>query len=516
MTRKSSTSSHDIEHLRDRVRLYVQVMLTIDFFAYVSDFVTPLLLDQLSPPNWSRWLQLMRWGVTGGLACVWLFTKYAKPQRISLTILESGVTLSLVLIYIHIGMGSMTGDNAVYGPMFAMFGISLLLVVRASLVPSSVLRTAAIGIFSVVSLFAFARQALDAFGPVAKDGLGFIGGAFVIATSVTSHVIYGLRRQVRQAMRLGQYELGRKLGEGGMGVVYQATHVMLRRPTAIKLLPIDKVGESTVARFEREVQQTSRLEHPNSVQIYDYGRTPDGQFYYAMEYLDGVTLEQLVHADGPVTPARVKMILLQAAGALAEAHAIGLVHRDVKPANIMLCERAQVPDTVKVLDFGLVKELDNPNADDGITQANAIIGTPHYLAPEAISSPDDVGPPSDVYALGAVGFFLLTGREVFPAKSVIEVCSKHLSEAPEPPSQVLGSEIDPDLESLILRCLAKDPAERPKDGGELANELERLELPGWTRSAARTWWHAWSGNHPAAPTRGPAQRTQLKVDFGDR
>jgi serine/threonine-protein kinase len=365
-------------------------------------------------------------------------------------------------------------------------------------------------------LLVVASESISALDPVVIDALTFVGGAFVIATATTSHVIYGLRREVRDAMRLGQYELGRKLGEGGMGVVYEATHMMLRRPTAVKLLPIDKAGEQTVARFEREVQQTSRLEHPNSVYIYDYGRTPDGQFYYAMEYLDGVTLQQLVDIDGPVSAARAALILRQAAHALAEAHAMGLVHRDIKPANIMLCERAQVPDTVKVLDFGLVKAIDNPDGDDNITLADTVVGTPRYLAPEAISNPEDVGPPSDVYALGAVGFFLVTGREVFTGQSVIEVCSKHLSTAPESPSAVLGDAIDPGFEALILRCLEKQPEDRPRDGAVLADDIEQLDLQGWTVQDAGAWWRELPRRRTRATDSKPVERSQLAVNIEGR
>ena len=354
----------------------------------------------------------------------------------------------------------------------------------------------------------------------------FMSGAFVVATAVTSHVIYGLRRQVRTAMRLGQYQLGRKLGEGGMGIVHEATHLMLRRPTAVKLLPVEKVGERTVARFEREVQQTSRLEHPNSVRIYDYGRTPDGQFYYAMEYLDGVTLEQLVAREGPLPEARAAHILAQAAHALAEAHDLGLVHRDIKPANLMICDRGRIPDTVKVLDFGLVKLTDEPEQGLDITHANTIVGTPQYLAPEAIRDADAVGPASDVYALGAVGFFLVTGRHVFTGKSVVEICAQHLSATPERPSDVLGRAVDPDYEALIADCLEKDPAARPRDGAELADAIERLQLPGWTVEDARAWWDGFSSRETSddvgtAPTQlaadaGSVGNTQLAVDLGER
>jgi hypothetical protein len=512
----TTATPHEVEHLRDRVRLYLQVMLIIDIGAYVSDVVTPLFLDDLKYPELPLSSVILRRTVAVILAAGWAFTRFAKPSRFALIALESGVTIGLAWTYIHLALAHMRAVLPSYGPAFAMFGILLLLAVRAALVPSPVSRTVVIGVSSVVLFLVFTAESLSALDPVAIDGLTFIGGAFVVATGVTSHVIYGLRAQVRHAMRLGQYELGRKLGEGGMGVVYEATHVMLRRPTAVKLLPIDKAGEQTVARFEREVQQTSRLEHPNSVYIYDYGRTPDGQFYYAMEYLDGVTLEQLVDIDGPVSAARAALILRQAAHALAEAHAMGLVHRDIKPANIMLCERAQVPDTVKVLDFGLVKALDNPEVDDNITQANTVVGTPHYLAPEAISNPDAVGPPSDVYALGAIGFFLVTGREVFTGQSVIEVCSKHLNTTPESPSAVRGDAIDPGFEALILRCLEKQPDDRPRNGAVLADAIEQLDLTGWTVQDARAWWLELPKKREGAIEIRPVERTQLAVDVEGR
>ncbi len=179
----------------------------------------------------------------------------------------------------------------------------------------------------------------------------------VVTATLTSQVIYGLRIQAAEALRLGQYVLDEKIGEGGMGTVYRARHALLRRPTAIKLLPLDKAGAHTVSRFEREVQQTSRLTHPNTVAIYDYGRTPSGVFYYAMEYLEGIDLQKLVEVYGPQPPGRIVHVLTQVCGSLAEAHGAGLVHRDIKPANVILCERGGVQDTAKVVDFGLVKDV---------------------------------------------------------------------------------------------------------------------------------------------------------------
>ncbi len=509
----TSDNPHELDHLRDRVRLYLMVMLVIDLGTEVAGGAMTLVLGRPDDLPFPAYFAIVRWSTTVVLAGSWLFVRYARPGRAAVVAVESGVTIGLGMFYVHF-----TKILPVYGPAFALLALALALVVRASLVPSPVARTVAIGVVSVAGMSVVAQRTLvDTQLPVAF-WLTVMGGAFVVGTGVTSHVIYGLRRQVRDAMRLGQYELGRKLGEGGMGVVYEATHVMLRRPTAVKLLPVDKAGEQTVARFEREVQQTSRLEHPNSVFIYDYGRTPDGQFYYAMEYLDGVTLQQLVDIGGPVPPARAVHVVRQAANALAEAHAMGLVHRDIKPANIMLCERANTPDTVKVLDFGLVKAIDEADTAVGITQANSIVGTPHYLAPESIARPEDVGPPSDVYALGAIAFFLVTGREVFTGRTVVEVCSKHLNVEPESPSSIAGDGVPAALDALILRCLAKDPEVRPRDGADLASALDALALPGWTTAEARDWW---SVHDDAIRARAPVAetatgRTQMAVDVGAR
>jgi hypothetical protein len=232
--------------------------------------------------------------------------------------------------------------------------------------------------------------------------MGWWAGVITLCAGA-SGVIYGLRKEVRSARKLGQYTLEEKIGEGGMGMVYAARHAMLRRPTAVKLLPAEKAGAEQLVRFEREVQLTAMLTHPNTVTVFDYGRTPDGVFYYAMEYLDGATLQDVVEVDGPQPPARVAYILSRVAGALAEAHEVGLMHRDVKPANIMLVEQGGKPDIPKVLDFGLVKEMKKSEAAS-LTQADVVTGTPQYMPPEALSAPDSIDARSDLYSLGAVTF----------------------------------------------------------------------------------------------------------------
>jgi serine/threonine-protein kinase len=308
-----------------------------------------------------------------------------------------------------------------------------------------------------------------------------------ILATATSSVIYGLRREVREARKLGQYTLEEKLGEGGMGVVYRASHAMLRRRTAVKLLPAEKAGEQSIARFEREVQLTAGLSHPNTVTIFDFGRTPEGVFYYAMELLDGASLDVVVELDGAQPPERVLHVLDGVAGALVEAHEIGLIHRDIKPANIILCKQGGLFDVPKVVDFGLVKDLSGTGV--ALTGTATLAGTPLYMSPEAITTPDAMDARGDLYALGAVGYFMVTGSHVFPGRSPVEVCGHHLHTKPEPPSTRLGRAFPPDLESLLLDCLEKDPSRRPQTADELQQRVRECRAFGaWDRERARHWW----------------------------
>jgi eukaryotic-like serine/threonine-protein kinase len=273
-----------------------------------------------------------------------------------------------------------------------------------------------------------------------------------------------------------------------MGMVYRGHHAMLRRPTAIKLLKVEKATEDSIRRFEREVRLTCHLNHPNTIAIYDYGRTPDGLFYYAMEYLDGLSLQQLVDRFGPQDERRVVYILRQICGSLSEAHQAGLVHRDIKPANIMLCCRGGLYDFVKVLDFGLVRS--NEDQQMALTAAGGLTGTPLYMSPEAIERPKEVDARSDLYAVGAVGYCLLTGKPVFTGENVLEVCMQHFNKQPVPPSERLGKPISRDLEDLVLRCLAKRPGNRPPTARELVAELDSLVYAQpWSERDAEQWWH---------------------------
>lgn len=327
------------------------------------------------------------------------------------------------------------------------------------------------------------------------------------AIFVFSLIVARLQRQAQKtaiaSQKLGQYTLERKLGTGGMGVVYKGMHAVLRRPTAIKMLNVDKVNEDSIKRFEREVQITSQLNNPNTVAIYDFGRTVEGVFYYAMEYLDGIDLQMLVDRYGPQSEARVIHILQQICGSLFEAHSLGLVHRDIKPANIMFNRRGGEPDVVKVLDFGLVKAIDDQKqssmTSDGLT------GTPLYMSPEAIQSPQSVDTRSDIYAVGAVGYFLLTGQPVFSASNIVELCQMHVSRAPDPPSLRLGKAVSPELESSLMACLDKSRAKRPQTTRDLSLLLSRAPAANeWSVEEADAWW----GRHE----RGHTNVTQMNID----
>lgn len=335
-------------------------------------------------------------------------------------------------------------------------------------------------------------NAAEAYGPLIILRRTFYGlfallGLSSIAIFLFTLKVARLRREAQEAaieaQQLGQYRLEQRLGAGAMGVVYKARHALLRRPTAVKMIEPHKVTPEALADFEREVQITSQLCHPNTVAIFDYGHTPEGLFYYAMEYLDGISLKDLVDEYGPQPVGRVVDLLQQVCGSLYEAHTMGLVHRDVKPANIMLNRRGADPDVVKVLDFGLVKELDG----DG---QQGMAGTPLYMSPEAIQQPATVDPRSDIYAVGAVGYFLLTGRVVFDADDMNQLMQKQLDETPLAPSLARGERVPAELEDALLACLEKNRAKRPQTARELSLRLDKVVVDdGWNVEKADLWWN---------------------------
>lgn len=397
--------------------------------------------------------------------------------------------------------------------MIVRSALTYMLLVYAVYVPSTARHTLMVAAFMTLPLLGSIFLAFRAWDPSLYDPpaatwpKGNVGDMAYPATLVSaalwgivvaiaagfSQTIHGLRQVVRDIRQLGQYTLEDKLGEGGMGVVYRASHAMLRRPTAVKLLSPERVGPAAVARFEQEVQRTAMLTHPNTVTVYDYGRTEEGVFYYAMELLEGTTLEELVELDGPQPAARVIHLLAQVAASLAEAHEAGLIHRDIKPANILLVDRGGIPDLVKVVDFGLVKEVGSSSvhsdAKASLKVSGAIVGTPLYMAPEVLTTPEIVDARADLYAVGAVGYWLLTGTHVFAGSTIVEVCLHHVHSSPESPSSRLGAPVAADLERLLLACLSKRPDDRPPSARFLGEQLRAcVNASQWNERDAREWW----------------------------
>lgn len=303
--------------------------------------------------------------------------------------------------------------------------------------------------------------------------------ASVLVASIASRVNLGLRRQSYDARRIGQYRIHEHLGRGAMGEVMRATHALLKRPTAIKMLRPELTGETSLRRFEHEVQQTSRLRHPNTVTVYDYGHTADGVFYYAMELLHGAHVRRVVELDGPMVAGRVIHVLERACSALAEAHGLGLVHRDVKPENLMLCEQGGEVDVVKLLDFGLVREL-------GARDGHEIAGTPETMAPE-VASGEEPTPAADLYSLAVVGWVLLSGRRLFDGENLTTVLQQHVERPPR--WEDLPDDVPEDLRAILERALAKDPRDRPPDATLMREALLRCRDAGsWTPLDAQRWW----------------------------
>lgn len=394
--------------------------------------------------------------------------------------------------------------------MLALISTNMLLG-RAAIVPSSGWRTAFVGAVAVVpfvgaTYLAYSLRAGEGLAWSAAASAAQWGAIAVAGSTFMSRRLYAMQRRIDAAERFGQYTLEQKIGAGGMGEVFRARHALLRRPTALKLLPRSRAGAEAIARFEREVQMTSQLTHPNTIQIYDFGRAADGTFYYAMELIDGMTLEELVTREGAQPPGRVAKILADVCASLAEAHDVGVVHRDIKPQNVMLCARGGSHDVVKVLDFGLVNAVSHETSNP-VAASRAVAGTPAYLAPEAILHPERLNAASDLYAVGALGYFLLTGAPVFAGAGALELFGQHLYTAPVPPSQHAGRELPASLERLILACLAKSPDERPATAHALRAALlaDRQLVATWSDADAAGWWrtHASSsrGSLPAKSDR---------------
>lgn len=308
-----------------------------------------------------------------------------------------------------------------------------------------------------------------------------------------SRVVYGLGRAVRQARELGSYRLERKLGVGGMGEVWLARHRMLARPAAIKVIRVDFLGahgrgQELIERFEREAQATALLKSPHTVEVYDFGTAADGSFYYVMELLEGFDLDELVTRFGPMPPARVVHLMRQVCDSLAEAHEAGLIHRDVKPANLYACRHGRDVDFMKVLDFGLVTHVAGKGGSE-TEPGHPVGGTPGFMSPEQVLGDEVIDARSDIYAIGCVAYWLLTGTQVFTGETSMNTMMMQVVTSPDPPSSRAGRAFPAELDAIIMACLSKEPAARPQSADELSARLAAVPLEqAWSHGEASAWW----------------------------
>lgn len=391
-----------------------------------------------------------------------------------------------------------------------MHGWTILIFAHAIFIPNPWRRAASVSVaIALVPLIvSILTAALDARtrqvfladpSPLIDMTLGLAATAAVAIIGVRT--INHLRTEMFEAKQFGRYRLRERLGGGGMGEVFLAEHQLLRRPCAIKIIRPERAGDAKVmARFEREVHATAKLSHWNSVYIYDYGNTADGTLYYVMEYLPGLTLQELITKVGPLQPARIIYLLRQVCSALHEAHGLGLIHRDVKPANIFVSERGGQFDVAKLLDFGLVKPMSGVSGrlteeQVDLTVEGGFAGSPLYMSPEQALGEETPDPRSDIYSLGAVAYFMLTGKPPFTATHAMRVILQHLNEEPIPPSQALERKVNwqipADLEAVVLRCMQKNPENRFASVCELDSALaECVDANNWNYERAHQWWHA--------------------------
>ncbi len=507
-----NTNNEARGYLQERL----EVLSGLMFWAFVVLLAFTFLMyfgyPEIEPED--EWI--INWGALAGviaLAVIWRL--YLVRRTLTMEQLHRIDAIYAISTGLAFGLSAWFARELRPSAYGCLLYASFMVLLRAIVVPSTGTRTLVTGILTflpmtIVAIAVSGHQELPAWAFVIADLV--VSTIIITLATIGSQITYGLRKQVSVAMQLGQYTLERKIGEGGMGEVYRAHHALLRRPTAIKLLIPSRIGGATVERFEREVQHMSKLTHPNTVAVFDYGRNPEGIFYYAMEYLDGIDLERLVVEYGPQPVDRVIAILVQVCGALHEAHASGIVHRDIKPANIILCERGATPDVAKVVDFGLVKEI----SEDAGQSSRLILGTPHYIAPEAVSDPETVGPPSDIYALGAVGYFLLSGKPLFEGASSVEICIAHVTETPVQLSDACKHPIPSLLESAIMQCLEKTPAKRP-DARAFAARLRAIaSSESWNETDAIDWWKEFRQREEKSNVIGHEPTVTMTIDLGGR
>jgi serine/threonine-protein kinase len=489
--------------VQDRLALLGKTvfLLSFGFFAVINGMliasgvaVLPLLMTQAN---------VMHFLSSSVMVVLWAVTRAGSWSLRTLGILD-GASLLLP----GIGLAMMAAQPDEKQLMAGLFALSVTMMARAVLIPSTATRTFCLSWLAsvpllVVSYIFHQPAALPGLAPALLKALISVNAFLwlVIATTlstVTSRTIYGLRQQVKEAADIGQYTLEAKIGSGGMGEVWRARHRMLIRPAAVKLVTAEQLGSMSgsdsqlrLRRFEREARATAGLKSPHTVQLYDFGITDDGTLYYVMELLDGMDLDTLVDRFGPVPAERAIHLLVQVCASLDDAHQNGLVHRDIKPANIVVSRIGADWDFVKVLDFGLVKLENERESDESLrlTAAGHLSGTPAFIAPEVVLGAELTDHRVDIYSLGCVAYWLVTGQLVFEGPGALKVMAAHAHTPPVAPSSRSGLPIPPDLETLILECLEKDPEKRPQTAAALQSRLQAIPIAAsWTSERAEHWW----------------------------
>jgi len=484
------------EVLRHRTRLMAVIVFGVaGFIALVDRFLVSVPTDLQG--GLVPWEQIIRLGTLAifGVAFGLTYILDGSARKFQL------LAFWVVAVVLVVSVALMASLHPAEEPYLA---VALTLFIYAVFIPSPARYPLWLGILALVSFvmsavmtYTFVEEAplfWDRVGGVTELRDHVILGATGVAVLgfvayVASRTLYSLRQTAHEATRMGNYIVGEELGEGGMGKVFRARHSLIRRPTAIKVMQV--AGEeqgAAIQRFEREVQLSATLSHPNTITIYDFGHTPDNRFYYVMEYLQGLDIQKLVDRFGPLTAARSVFVLSQVCSALSEAHERGIVHRDIKPSNVFLTQRGGLYDYVKVLDFGLAKQVTDEQAVS-LTKTGVALGTPRYISPEAIRGAENIDARSDLYCLGAVAYFLLTGRPPFDAVTSAELMIDHLKATPPPLSQVSELPIPKELEAIVLKCLEKAPDDRFQSAAEVESALRAVPIEDpWDQAKAHEWW----------------------------
>ncbi|HEV8124864.1 MAG TPA: serine/threonine-protein kinase [Gemmatimonadales bacterium] len=520
-------TSSGSEFVQRRVALFAKLIASISFgFFSINLLIGWVYHIPASPADWGTPAIANLIGL-GSITAIWLITR-----RGTLSISALGWIDAIAIV------GCCTAWSFFFSPEYpetmhsAVISVTMTLMARAIVIPSKAGRTFRLTILSVLLLVIRIWIWLDPFTPKA-DGLAAYGpwitvinqtlvlAVLVTLTTVTSRILYDLRRSIREANELGQYLLEEKLGAGGMGEVWRARHRLLLRPAAVKLIRPELLAlghtdqEALLRRFEREALATAALRSPHTVQLYDFGQAEDGTLFYVMELLEGIDLEHLVSRFGPVPPERAIHILKQVCHALDEAHQNGLTHRDIKPANIFISGTGTELDFVKVLDFGLVR-LNPATTSQQVLNTNeeTVGGTPAYVAPEVVTGEAGYDHRVDLYAVGCVGYWLLSGRLVFEAGTAMGMLIDHARTQAPPLRSRTELVIPADLEHIIMDCLEKDPSRRPGSAAELARRLSECMASGqWTRERAEQWWRT---HAPQPPQERPLADVLLSREGSSR